>query len=158
MCSDCTIVLFHCKPSNKERFVMRYECFVSPQFSLTPLGGNVYMVENAWTATERLELFFLAGHTTQSDTPKSGQMKTDAGWKCHKSISNCQHINLLSQSALLLWDLYRTPLIKNTSRLWDIRERDRKTVRVSKWDLFNSRVVRGMGEKKKDEGGWNLLI
>lgn len=80
------------------------ECFVSPQFSNTPLGGNIYMVENAQTATERLEP--MADHTTQSATPKSGQMKTDAGWKCHKCISNCQRINLLTQSALLPWDLY----------------------------------------------------
>lgn len=159
--------MFHSKPSNKERSVMRTnaECFVSPQFSCTPLGGNIYMVENARTATERLELFSLAVHYTQSATPKSGRMKTDAGWKCHKCISNCQRINLLTHSALLPWDLYWTPLIKNTSRLGDMRVREKN--RVSKQDLFNSPCCqrketerRGWTyfRKKEKRWGWNKIL
>lgn len=61
------------------------------------------MVEHVRLPNERLKQFSLASHTTQSATPKSGQMKTDAGWKCHKSMSQ------MSQTASTLTSLPRLP-------------------------------------------------
>lgn len=126
MCGCLLNMLLHstCQNESNQTGCWLYGITVALQFSHTPLGGGISIVKYASGVQDHTEWERRFSQAPRRRQPpfKSGRIKTDAGLKCHRRISNCQHINLLTCRALLPWGLHWTLLIKNTSGLLEIWE------------------------------------